>query len=180
MTDDAWVHRWRSLEDHDPHWDARTIVVANAVRGPRVIEFGAGRCTARETLVAKGMYYYATDAFPSGLCDRVVDLNWEELPTLPRFDSALMSGVLEYVSDLPRCFEWLRSVADELVFTYVPAAQDLSLDEFGARSRYWHSHYSIRGLVDALANTGASTALLGQWNEHAVIRAVWREPQETP
>src|SRR6185312_8871325 len=87
----------------------RTRIAAGFVPdGSRVIEFGAGNRLLEKHLDSSCTYT------PSDLVDRgpgtiVCDLNERPLPDLgtDTYDTAVILGVLEYLTDVPSLIDWL-------------------------------------------------------------------------
>src|SRR5436190_22890161 len=98
--------RWARAENLKDRWDSRTKLIASLVpAGSRVIEFGAGKRQLERHLHPSCTY------LPSDIVDRgpgtlIIDLNADPLIDLGphRVDPAALSGVLEYVHDLPPLF----------------------------------------------------------------------------
>ena len=112
------VHRWSRLSSLDPEWDPRTVKLAEWIKpGESVLEFGAGR-RVLEKILPEGCTYTPSDIVDRGEGTIVCDLNNDALPTFPKHDVAVLSGVLEYVNDIPRLFLWLRNSCDTIIFSY--------------------------------------------------------------
>lgn len=170
------VTPWGDVDTHSHNWDERTFLLAKACKGPKVLELGAGRAVARFYFQREpGFSYTATDVTLNENIDQVIDLNEKNFFNLgnQHFDSAMLSGVLEYVDDLPSTFTFLFGYADELVFSYVPASHDLSVAELKYRiEQGWHSHYSVRTLIDLFAYRGQVVDYLGLWHKQHLLLKV--------
>lgn len=169
--------RWEDPAKHSQAWAERSLRLAALVSGPAVIEFGAGQQVVRQSLIDRGLTYVATDLTMRDGIAYEVDLNSETLAPIPHFDSAILSGVLEYVRDVPRVFNYLKESVNEVVFSYALAPHDLTVADLQTRTKnLWRSHYSLRGLCDVVASAGANMMLAGTWRSQALFRAWWLEP----
>lgn len=86
--------RWR---ESDGDWLERNKTVASMIdQGSRIIEFGAGRQLLRR-LIDSSCSYTPSDIYQRTLDTIVCDLNIKPTIDLWRYDTIVMSGVLEYV-----------------------------------------------------------------------------------
>jgi len=105
----ADYQRWDSAHGLEQWWDERTQMLAARIPpGSRVLEFGAGRRQLEKFLPANCAYV------PSDIVDRgpgtvICDLNSPLLPRIGHLgcDTAVFSGVLEYVRDVRAVAGWL-------------------------------------------------------------------------
>jgi hypothetical protein len=115
------VRRWSKNSSLDKAWDSRTEMIASLIPArSTVLEFGAGQQVLRQMLSADCEY------IPSDLVERtpgtlICDLNSAKLPTIPRHDVAVFSGVLEYVHDVARAIDFAGHGAKVIVASYVSA-----------------------------------------------------------
>jgi hypothetical protein len=115
--------RWADPRNLYASWEPRNIQLAALVpNNSRVIEFGAGKRALERYLDPSCTYV------PSDIVDRapgtiVCDLNERPLPDLGSngYDVAVLSGVLEYVRDVPSLLDWLTKYVTVCVLTYAPA-----------------------------------------------------------
>jgi hypothetical protein len=179
-----WDKRWVSVDDHDPKWDTRTLLIASFVKGLSVLELGSGRRIASGYFNSKGIKYYSGDLV-KGENDFVVDLNNPPPREYFTFDGdetvdcVMLSGVLEYVNNIEEAFRLLKSVSGTIVFSYYIASHDITNEELFVRSENWHSHYSLRGLLDLIARIGGSARMVGVYEDRQIIlRVDWGNPSE--
>lgn len=102
--------RWLKAENLHANWSSRTIQMARLIpSGMRVLEFGCGAGTLVHHLPANTQYI-ASDVVPR-VGAIVIDLNAREIPSLPVHDVAFLSGVLEYIHDIPRAARAITAAA---------------------------------------------------------------------
>ena len=110
--------RWiKSCELHE-NWNERTKILASMVQpNSSVIEFGAGALSLKG-LIPKTCSYTASDIVSRTPGVLVCDLN-ENIPfELKPFDTAVFSGVLEYVFDIDKVFCQLNNSIDNILLSY--------------------------------------------------------------
>lgn len=116
--------RWQKNEQLLQDWDERTGILAGLIEpGSKIIEFGAGEMSLR------GMLPQTCTYTPSDISARtpdflLCDLN-EMIPfDLSNFDTAVFSGVFEYVYDIEKVFEQMAKAIDNIILSY--ACVDIS------------------------------------------------------
>ncbi len=130
--------RWADPSNIYASWESRNKQVAALVPGnSRVIEFGAGK-RVLERYLDPSCTYVPSDIVDRGPGTIVFDLNQRPLPDLgsDAYDVAVLSGVLEYVRDVPSVLDWLTKYVSVCVLTYAPAKA---------------TGYSPRALVDRVS-----------------------------
>lgn len=112
--------RWADTRNLYATWEPRTKRVAALVpNNSRVLEFGAGR-RLLERYLDPSCTYVPSDIVDRGPDTLVCDLNQRPLPDLGVnvYDVAVLSGVLEYVRDVPSALDWLTKYISVCVLTY--------------------------------------------------------------
>ncbi len=130
--------RWADPRNLYASWESRNKQVAALVpNNSRVIEFGAGK-RILERYLDPSCTYVPSDIVDRGPGTIVFDLNQRPLPDLGSdvYDVAVLSGVLEYVRDVPSMLDWLTKYVSVCVLTYAPAKA---------------TGYSPRALVDRVS-----------------------------
>jgi Methyltransferase domain len=115
--------RWADPNSLYASWEPRNRRVAALVpNNSRVIEFGAGK-RILERYLDPSCTYVPSDVVDRGPGTIVCDLNQRPLPDLGSdvYDVAVLSGVLEYVRDVPSMLDWLTKYIAVCVLTYAPA-----------------------------------------------------------
>jgi hypothetical protein len=115
--------RWADPRNLYASWESRNKQVAALVpKNSRVIEFGAGK-RVLERYLDPSCTYVPSDIIDRGPGTIVCDLNQRPLPDLGsnNYDVAVLSGVLEYVRDVPSLLDWLTKYVTVCALTYAPA-----------------------------------------------------------
>lgn len=155
------VDRWQEPASLDPEWDDRTRLLASFIEpNSSVIEFGAGRLALKEML-PPGCTYRPADIVARSPDTLVFDLNGEYPELSSRYDYAVLSGVLDYVEDLPRLFRWLAATTRIALFSY--AITDRLHDPVTRRRSGWVNHFSHDGISSIAAENGWSVSVLSDW-----------------
>lgn len=138
------IERWSHKESLMPAWDDRTKLIASLVPdGTKVFEFGAGAGVLKSFLPADCVYE-KSDLVDRDGKTRVIDLNAENLEPLVGFDTAVFSGVFEYIHDIPRLAGFLTKHFETVIFSYA-ALEKNSQDR---RGHGWVNDYTIKALLD--------------------------------
>jgi hypothetical protein len=126
--------RWAEPSNLHESWDERTRILASRIEpNSRVLEFGAGRLVL-EAMLPPGCSYTPSDLVARDARTVVCDLNRYPLPDLGRHDVIVFSGVLEYVSDLPRLIRELSPVAPRLLASYAVCTRSAASERLLRRS----------------------------------------------
>ena len=113
--------RWADSDNLFASWEPRNKQLAALVpKNTRVIEFGAGK-RVLERYLDPSCTYVPSDVVDRGPGTILCDLNERPLPSLDGYDVAVLSGVLEYVRDVPSMLDWLTQLVGVCVLTYAPA-----------------------------------------------------------
>jgi len=163
--------RWSRRSSLSSKWDVRTEKIGRLVPcESTVIEFGAGRIVLPQYL-PEGCKYT-----PSDICDRghgtiVCDLNQKELPSsIKRYDVAVFSGVLEYVSDVPRLIKKLSPMVDCIVASY--AVKEYTPIKSTRRVNGWVNDYSQKLVVRIFETEGYICDHIELWNRQCIFRFI--------
>lgn len=112
------LQRWEDTEELLENWNERTRLMAELVPGnAKVIEFGAGKMVLKHYLPSK-CEYQGSDLVPRSPEMKVCDLNEGIGFSLDPYDTAVFSGVLEYVYDIDKVFEQLSDEIEMVVLSY--------------------------------------------------------------
>ena len=168
------LQRWQDPSNLSPDWDERTRLIAGLIPdGASVIEFGAARLVLPLHL-GRGCTYQPVDLVKRSEDTLAFDLNGP-LPELPhRYDYAVFSGVLEYVSDVERVMRWLSSVAECVVFSY--AVSDYLWDPI-TRSRHgWVNSFSDSEIRLLVGQAGMDCRRIEKWERQNIYVCHFRSP----
>jgi hypothetical protein len=166
-SDDA---RWRSPENLEVWWEARTARLATLVPpASRVIEFGAGRCRLPHYLDAASTYF-ASDLVTRIPDTIVCDLNHRPLPDLRhlQLDVAFFAGVLEYIADLHAVAAWLSTQVRSCVASYDAVDSErwtgTRIAELGRRKYFGYMNdYEPAEFVRVFESSGFRCARTDRW-----------------
>lgn len=132
------VNRWSKNEELFQDWDERTKLLGDFIYPKaRIIEFGAGNMILKKYLKNYNRYT-ATDVVRRYDETIVLDLNEPINFDFSNYDTAVCSGVLEYVYDIEPLFAELSTSVNQIVLSYACSdIVELSRDKNG-----WLSDYS--------------------------------------
>jgi hypothetical protein len=143
--------RWRRVANLDHAWSTRHELMATWIRRRDVVidlGSGPGRFAA---LLPSGCQYIPVDLVSRGSGSVVRDLNREPLPDL-RGDFVVMSGVLEYIHDLPRFLAGTVRLAPRAAASY--ACAETFSDLRARRANGWVNQCTEAELRRMLATAG--------------------------
>lgn len=169
--------RWAQTQSLSEKWDTRTARIAELVpSGSNVLEFGAGRLVLKEHLPADCVYT------PSDIVDRgegtiVCDLNDAELPNFAgAYDTAVFSGVLEYVNDVPRLITALAADVPTIVTSYATLERNAKIAK--RRKSGWVNDYPAQEFVSIFTSRGYVVDHSEVWHSQEIFRLVQSEKTE--
>lgn len=143
---------WAALENHSEHWDKRTKLLVELVGDDTsVFEFGAGRSVFM-SCAKPGIRYGHHDLVARNRDTQVFDLNIRPLPVIQGYQTAVFSGVLEYVVDLESFFNWLAEYFQIVVCSYATRERTGTLRERHAAG--WQNHLKENDLMALLNQIG--------------------------
>lgn len=110
--------RWKKNSELFENWNERTKILADYISPKaRVIEFGAGNMFLKDYLNPE--YYTPTDIVKRFEEIVLCDLNNPIVIDLKKYDTAVFSGVLEYVYDINNVFAQLsKNKINQVVLSY--------------------------------------------------------------
>lgn len=160
--------RWGSISAVAGDWQPRTHLLAEHIPcNAIVIEFGAGRQTLANHLPS-GCQYIPSDFVSHTPSTFVCDLNATRLPSFPVADVPVLSGVLEYVHDVPRLAQHLADHTRMVLCSYS------GLDDFPSlirrRANGWVNDLSSNTIVQVFADVGFLCEYLGKWEGQQLYR----------
>ena len=165
LTGQSDYQRWGNRQNLSPDWDSRSEKIAKQIEpGTSVIEFGAGRLVLKD-LLANGCSYTPSDLVDRGYGTIVCDLNGT-LPQLQPYDAAVFSGVLEYVSDVPRLISHLASCVNVIVASY--AVTDTN--KKNRRDHGWVNDYNSVQFIDIFERVGFQCDCTEEWRSQLIFR----------
>ena len=113
------VERWSNDNVFHVNWNERTIIMASFLNEKaNIIEFGAGNMFVK-TILKTNQLYTASDIIKRFSETIVCDLNKPIELDLKLFDTAIFSGVFEYVYDIEAIFKKLfDSDVNQVILSY--------------------------------------------------------------
>lgn len=166
------TRRWSDKNNLHSDWDERTKLLASFIApNSKVLEFGAGRIVLPRFL-PPGCTYTPSDLVDRGAGTIVCDLNAPQLPSFPAQDVALLSGVLEYVHDIPRLVSHLATFCHTVSVSY--AVRDFANQATAAtrRPNGWVNDYSSQELQDVFSREGFLLQEMIVWREQHLFKFV--------
>lgn len=168
--------RWSRAETLKESWDARTRLIATLVPpGAKVIEFGAGNARMQAFLPTT-CTYLASDIVRRTPDMLVCDLNVPPLPDLGALgvDTAVFSGVLEYVHDLRHLFTWIGCHTERCIFSY-HCAHDTArrpsrwIERVARLGHGWFNSYSEKELQSFWTSAGFARTSAVAWSSQQIF-----------
>ena len=160
------VERWEDTEELLENWNERTRLMAGLVpENAKVIEFGAGNMTLRKYL-PENCEYQGSDLVQRSPEMKICDLNEGINFHLGPYDTAVLSGVLEYVYDINKVFEQLNGEINRIVLSY--ACKDSFSEN---RERFgWLSDYKKEELVKIFQKYHYEIKESREWRRQSIFK----------
>lgn len=157
--------RWRKSEQLFEDWNERTILLATMINpGAKVIEFGAGNMAIKQALPSY-CSYTASDIVKRDKQTLVCDLN-DKIPfDLSKYDTAIFSGVLEYVFDIDKVFKQFPESLKNVVLSY--SCSDISNEN--RLKNGWLSDYKKNDLENIFESHHYSISEYKEWRNQSIF-----------
>lgn len=163
--------RWSDNRSLMPAWNDRTKLIANLIpHNTSVFEFGAGAGVLQQYL-PPGTNYQKSDLVDRDGKTVVIDLNAEKIEPIVGYETAVFSGVLEYIHDLPRLAEFLTQHFNALVFSY--ASLDKNTNE--RRSHGWVNDLTSSELISIFKKAGFNLIDYRTWKTQTIFCLIKRK-----
>ncbi len=158
--------RWKQTEELYVDWNQRTEILASMIpQGANIIEFGAGNMALKNYL-PPDCSYTPSDIYARTPEILVCDLN-ENIPfNLTKYDTAVFSGVFEYVYDVEKVFRQLSEIIDNVVLSY--ACRDIS--KANRLKSGWLSDYSKKELIAIFEKFDYQIVEYNEWRNQSLFR----------
>lgn len=152
--------RWKRSEQLFEDWNQRTNMLASMVNpGAKVIEFGAGNKVLKD-LLPEGCEYTGSDLMSRDPETLECDLNETISIDLSVFDTAVFSGVLEYVYDIDAVIKQFPKGLKDVLLSY--SCSDIS--NANRLENGWLSDYSKKDIE----------SVFKKYNYNVVEYTIWR------
>jgi hypothetical protein len=156
------VKRWQKTSSFYESWDERTLqLVAPILDHSKVLEFGAGRLVV-EAMLPEHCVYLHSDIVKRREDTLVIDLN-AHLPSLPKVDYIVFSGVLEYVSDIDSLITHCEKFTDHILMSYAITDNLPTIKE--RRYNGWISDLSENDILNLVEKYSFSIETIGVWKK---------------
>lgn len=158
------VNRWQHNKELYRDWDERTIILGSYILpNASIIEFGAGNMILK-TYLQDYKIYTPSDVIPRFEETLVCDLNQPITFEFAKYDTAVFSGVLEYVYDIDKVFLQLGETVKQVVLSYCCAdIVKLSRDKNG-----WLSDYTKDDLENIFTKHGFKIQDYTEWRQQSI------------
>lgn len=153
------LQRWKKRKEFLVDWQERTQIIKNMIpENSRIIEFGAGRMWLKKNL-PPGCTYVGSDLVSHSPETLICDLNKTINIDLSRYDTAVFSGVLEYVYDIDKVFQQLEPFIKNIFLSY--AISEIS----GTKrlERGWLSDFTKADLYPIFEKYGYDEVQCEEW-----------------
>jgi hypothetical protein len=159
------INRWKNSNELFEDWDQRTSILGNYITpGSKVIEFGSGNMSLKKMLPKKCTYT------PSDIVKRteetiVCDLNEPISFDLSFYNTAVFSGVCEYVYDIDTVFKQLEKHVPHIILSY--ACSDICTHNRLING--WLSEFTEKQLLDIFAKYSYDVIDKQEWSQQTIF-----------
>jgi hypothetical protein len=159
------INRWKNSNELFEDWDQRTSILGNYISpGSKVIEFGSGNMSLKKML-PKNCTYTPSDIVKRTEETIVCDLNEPISFDLSFYNTAVFSGVFEYVYDFDTVFKQLEKHIPHIILSY--ACSDICTHN---RLFYgWLSEFSEKHLLDIFAKYSYDVIDKQEWRQQTIF-----------
>lgn len=157
-------NRWKQNEELQVNWNERTAILADYIDpNSNIIEFGAGNMYLKDYL--KPSSYTPTDIVKRFDETIVCNLNETIKIDLSNYQSAVFSGVLEYVHDIDKIFNQLNEFAvKQIVLSYCCSDINTASRELNG----WFSDLSKKEIESIFKKYDYTILDYKEWNEQSI------------
>jgi hypothetical protein len=159
------INRWKNSNELFEDWDQRTSILGNYIApGSKVIEFGSGNMSLKKML-PKNCTYTPSDIVKRTEETIVCDLNEPISFDLSFYNTAVFSGVFEYVYDIDTVFKQLEKHIPHIILSY--ACSDIC-----AHNRLingWLSEFTEKQLLDIFAKYSYDVIDKQEWRQQTIF-----------
>ena len=158
-------NRWKNSNELFEDWNQRTSILGNYITpGSKVIEFGSGNMSLKKMLPENCTYT------PSDIVKRteetiVCDLNGPIYFDLSFYNTAVFSGVFEYVYDIDTVFKQLENHIPHIILSY--ACSDICTHNRLING--WLSDFTEKQLLDIFAKYSYDVIGKQEWRQQTIF-----------
>ena len=159
------INRWKNSNELFEDWNQRTSILGNYITpGSKVIEFGSGNMSLKKMLPENCVYT------PSDIVKRteetiVCDLNEPISFDLSFYNTAVFSGVFEYVYDIDSVFKQLEKHIPHIILSY--ACSDICTHNRLING--WLSEFTEKQLLDIFAKYSYDVIDKQEWRQQTIF-----------
>ena len=159
------INRWKNSNELFEDWNQRTSILGNYITpGSKVIEFGSGNMSLKKMLPENCIYT------PSDIVKRteetiVCDLNEPISFDLSFYNTAVFSGVFEYVYDIDTVFNQLEKHIPLIILSY--ACSDICTHNRLING--WLSEFTEKQLLDIFAKYNYNVIDKQEWRQQTIF-----------
>lgn len=159
------INRWKNSSELFEDWNQRTSILGSYVTpGAKVIEFGSGNMSLKAELPENCTYT------PSDIVKRteetiICDLNQPISFDLSIYDTAVFSGVFEYVYDIDAVFKQLEKHINHLILSY--ACSDICTHNRLING--WLSDYKEEQLLEIFQKYNYQVINKQEWRQQTIF-----------
>lgn len=159
------INRWKNSNELFEDWNQRTSILGNYITpGSKVIEFGSGNMSLKKMLPENCVYT------PSDIVKRteetiVCDLNEPISFDLSFYNTAVFSGVFEYVYDIDTVFKQLEKHVPHIILSY--ACSDICTHNRLING--WLSGFTEKQLLDIFAKYSYDVIDKQEWRQQTIF-----------
>jgi hypothetical protein len=159
------INRWKNSNELFEDWDQRTSILGNYIApGSKVIEFGSGNMSLKKML-PKNCIYTPSDIVKRTEETIVCDLNEPISFDLSFYNTAVFSGVFEYVYDIDTVFKQLEKHIPHIILSY--ACSDICTHNRLING--WLSEFTEKQLLDIFAKYSYDVIDKQQWRQQTIF-----------
>jgi len=157
--------RWEPIGAIKKKWANRTIKMSKFIPpNSKIIEFGAGKMVIKEHL-PENCNYTPSDIVDRGFGTFVCDLNSPDLPVFDQYDYCVISGVLEYINDVPKLIKHLSTSIDYFIISYATAKEG----NIAKRGNGWVNSYTENDIIKVFKNNGYVLSDKENWSKQIIF-----------
>jgi len=161
------IERWSVKKELSIDWNERTAILGNFITpNAAIIEFGAGSMFLKDHLNNYKSYMPSDiiKRFPETL---VCDLNEPLTLDLTAYDTAVFSGVLEYVYDIEALFQQINCI-NQVVLSY--CCSDVM--KVSREANGWLSDYTTSELEAMFGKNGYKIEHYQEWKKQSLYNLI--------
>ncbi len=159
------IDRWEPIGAIKKTWANRTIQMSKFILpNSKIIEFGAGKMVIKEHL-PENCSYTPSDIVDRGPGTFVCDLNNPDLPVFDHYDYCVISGVLEYLNDVPKLIEHLSTSIGSFIISYAAVKEGHNVK----RGNGWVNSYTEKDIIKMFEDKGYVLSNKENWSKQVIF-----------